>query len=76
MSANCAGEGERGFGSGGIGNTRRATRATLPGTSLRPLNPVKLGHRATGADWPYSMFRRWVAVGACPADWAGDFDEE
>ena len=35
-------------------------------------NPVKHGHAATAADWPYSSFHRYVREGVYPADWAGD----
>ncbi|MBK6744058.1 MAG: transposase [Hydrogenophilales bacterium] len=34
-------------------------------------NPVKHGHVASVADWPYSTFHRLVAAGTYPADWAG-----
>lgn len=34
------------------------------------INPVKHGHAARAADWPYSSFRRWVAAGVYPLDWA------
>lgn len=34
------------------------------------INPVKHGHAARSADWPYSSFRRWVAAGVYPMDWA------
>ena len=33
-------------------------------------NPVKHGHCATAADWPYSSFQRWVERGVYLADWA------
>ncbi|MDB5970429.1 MAG: hypothetical protein JWQ90_2879 [Hydrocarboniphaga sp.] len=33
-------------------------------------NPVKHGHAARAADWPYSSFRRWVAAGLYPENWA------
>jgi putative transposase len=32
-------------------------------------NPVKHGHAARVADWPYSSFHRWVARGELPAEW-------
>src|SRR6266403_2215037 len=35
-------------------------------------NPVKHGHAVRVRDWPFSSFRRWVRLGACPLDWAGD----
>ncbi len=34
-------------------------------------NPVKHGHAARVADWPYSSFRDWVGRGGYPLDWAG-----
>lgn len=34
-------------------------------------NPVKHGYAPQVQDWPYSSFRRWVRLGAYPADWAG-----
>ena len=34
-------------------------------------NPVKHGHVARPADWPYSTFRRYVERGAYPPDWGG-----
>jgi putative transposase len=37
-------------------------------------NPVKHGHVARVADWPYSSFHRFVRDGAYPADWAGGGD--
>ncbi|TXI51138.1 MAG: transposase [Lysobacter sp.] len=33
-------------------------------------NPVKHGFVARPIDWPHSSFRRWVADGRYPADWA------
>lgn len=33
-------------------------------------NPVKHGFVARACDWPHSSFRRWVADGVYPADWA------
>lgn len=33
-------------------------------------NPVKHGHVARVADWPYSSFHRHVACGLYPVDWA------
>jgi putative transposase len=37
-------------------------------------NPVKHGHVARVADWPYSSFHRYVEQGVYPQDWAGDRD--
>lgn len=34
------------------------------------INPVKHGDVARAADWPYASFRRWVATGVYPLDWA------
>ncbi len=34
-------------------------------------NPVKHGYVTHAADWPHSTFRRAVAAGMYPADWAG-----
>ena len=34
-------------------------------------NPVKHGHVASVADWPYSTFHRYVKQGVYPADWGG-----
>lgn len=34
------------------------------------INPVKHGHAARAVDWPYSSFRRWVAAGVYPMEWA------
>lgn len=34
-------------------------------------NPVKHGHVAKVADWPYSTFHRYVADGVYPEDWGG-----
>ena len=36
------------------------------------INPVKHGYVARAADWPYSSFRRWVATGVYPLDWAAE----
>ncbi|TDK21488.1 transposase [Luteimonas aestuarii] len=33
-------------------------------------NPVKHGHVAHACDWLHSSFRRWVAMGHYPMDWA------
>jgi putative transposase len=33
-------------------------------------NPVKHGHAARPADWPWSSFLRHVDLGQYPADWA------
>lgn len=35
-------------------------------------NPVKHGHVARVADWPYSSFHRYVQRGIYPPDWVGD----
>jgi putative transposase len=32
-------------------------------------NPVRHGHSASAMEWPYSSFRRYVAMGVYPADW-------
>lgn len=37
-------------------------------------NPVKHGHTARAADWPYSTFHRYVAKGLLPIDWAAEPD--
>jgi putative transposase len=34
-------------------------------------NPVKHGHAAMAADWPYSTFGRYVRAGMYAADWGG-----
>ena len=34
-------------------------------------NPVRHGHVASAADWPYSTFHRYVTNGVYPADWGG-----
>ncbi len=34
-------------------------------------NPVKHGHVATVADWPYSSFHQFVYQGILPMDWGG-----
>lgn len=34
-------------------------------------NPVRHGHVASAADWPYSTFHRYVKHGVYPADWGG-----
>lgn len=34
-------------------------------------NPVKHGHVAHAADWPYSTFSRYVRQGIYPPDWTG-----
>lgn len=36
------------------------------------INPVKHGHAARAVDWPYSSFRRWVAAGVYPMEWAAE----
>ncbi len=38
-------------------------------------NPVKHGHVARVADWPYSTFHRYVQRGIYPPDWAGGADD-
>ena len=38
-------------------------------------NPIKHGLVEHPADWPYSTFRRCVASGMYPSDWAGAGDE-
>jgi putative transposase len=38
-------------------------------------NPVKHGLVENAADWPYSSFRRCVANGLYPNDWAATGDE-
>lgn len=35
------------------------------------INPVKHGHVARVADWPFSTFHRFVVAGTYPVDWAG-----
>jgi putative transposase len=35
-------------------------------------NPVKHGLVTRVADWPFSIFHRYVAQGILPGDWAGD----
>jgi hypothetical protein len=39
-------------------------------------NPVKHGHVARVADWPYSTFHALVAEGIYPAGWAGSMGEQ
>ena len=39
-------------------------------------NPVKHGHVASVADWPHSSFHRYVQLGICPLDWAGEDNED
>ena len=34
-------------------------------------NPVKHGHVASVAEWPYSTFHYWVKAGVYPANWGG-----
>jgi len=34
-------------------------------------NPVKHGHAASAAEWPYSSFGRYVRQGIYPVDWGG-----
>ena len=38
-------------------------------------NPVRHGLVARAADWPYSSFRRCVALGLYPADWCAGGDK-
>lgn len=38
-------------------------------------NPVKHGHVARAAGWPYSSFHQYVGKGWLPADWGAAFDE-
>jgi REP-associated tyrosine transposase len=35
-------------------------------------NPIKHGYVTRAMDWPHSSFRRWVAKGVYPLDWATD----
>lgn len=35
-------------------------------------NPVRHGHVARVADWPYSTFHRWVNDGVYPIGWGGE----
>jgi len=37
-------------------------------------NPVKHGHVARAADWPYSSFHRYVERGIYDLDWGADED--
>jgi REP-associated tyrosine transposase len=37
-------------------------------------NPVKHGHIAQVADWPYSSFHRYVERGIYTLDWAADYE--
>ncbi|HEC17956.1 MAG TPA: transposase, partial [Gammaproteobacteria bacterium] len=38
-------------------------------------NPVKHGHVASVAEWPFSSFHRFVKAGVYPLDWsAGESD--
>ena len=39
-------------------------------------NPVKHGHVTRVADWPHSSFRRMVALGIYPEEWAGDAKDQ
>jgi putative transposase len=39
-------------------------------------NPVKHGHCRQVADWPYSTFHRYVALGIYTNDWAGVAGDE
>ena len=34
-------------------------------------NPVRHGHAASAAEWPYSTFHRYVRAGVYAADWGG-----
>jgi len=38
-------------------------------------NPVKHRHVSQVKDWSYSSFHRMVRLGICPADWAGNVDD-
>ncbi len=38
-------------------------------------NPVKHGHAASAADWPYSSFTKFVQRGVYPVDWGGCGDD-
>ncbi|HUR41924.1 MAG TPA: transposase [Verrucomicrobiae bacterium] len=38
-------------------------------------NPVKHGYSRSAAEWPYSTFRRFVARGVYPPDWATSVDD-
>jgi putative transposase len=38
-------------------------------------NPVKHGYVSRVMDWPYSSFHRFVRLGICTEDWAGDTRE-
>ncbi|MEL1265257.1 REP-associated tyrosine transposase [Pseudoxanthomonas putridarboris] len=37
-------------------------------------NPVKHGHAASPADWPYSTFHRWLDRGTYPPGWGGSHE--
>jgi len=39
-------------------------------------NPVKHGHVARVADWPYSTFARYVRDGCYPSDWGGGGEDD
>jgi putative transposase len=39
-------------------------------------NPVKHGHVARAADWPYSSFKKFLRSGVYPSDWGGAEQEE
>lgn len=39
-------------------------------------NPVKHGHVARVGDWPYSTFHRYVRLGVCLPDWAGEAEDD
>jgi putative transposase len=38
------------------------------------VNPVKHGHMARAADWPWSSFHRFAREGVLHADWASSAD--
>ena len=39
-------------------------------------NPVKHGHAARPADWPYSTFARWLKRGVYTDGWCGRYESE
>jgi hypothetical protein len=64
------------FGSGAIGSIRCDGDDFARHLDYIHFNPVKHGHAIRVQDWPFSSFRRWVRLGAYPADWAGDSGNE
>lgn len=76
-SASRAGKGER-----GIRQRRFWEHSIRDAGDLRRhmdyihYNPVKHGHCRTVADWPYSTFHRYVALGVYAKDWAGVVGED